>query len=107
MQFVDLATQQKRIRETLEKNIQVVLDHGKYIMGPEIKTLENRLADRKHAVIVVAEGAGQKFFMDDKTEQDASGNIKLKDIGLYLKETISSYFTAKGIDHLNVLRLHG
>jgi dTDP-4-amino-4,6-dideoxygalactose transaminase len=53
MQFVDLATQQKRIRETLEKNIQVVLDHGKYIMGPEIKTLENRLAEYagvRHAV---------------------------------------------------------
>ena len=53
MQFVDLATQQKRIREKLEKNIHVVLDHGKYIMGPEVKTLENRLTEYagvKHAV---------------------------------------------------------
>jgi len=63
-----------------------------------LSALEKRLADRKHAVIVVAEGAGQKFFRDDKTEQDASGNIKLKDIGLYLKETISSYFADKGIE---------
>jgi 6-phosphofructokinase 1 len=60
--------------------------------------LEKRLADRKHAVIVVAEGAGQKFFEDKKNERDASGNIRLKDIGLYLKETISIYFADKGID---------
>jgi dTDP-4-amino-4,6-dideoxygalactose transaminase len=53
MQFIDLATQQKRIREKIEANITAVLDHGKYIMGPEIKTLEQRLADYvgvKHAI---------------------------------------------------------
>jgi 6-phosphofructokinase 1 len=63
-----------------------------------LSALEKRLADRKHAVIVVAEGAGQKFFEDIKNERDASGNIRLKDIGLYLKETISTYFADKGID---------
>lgn len=66
--------------------------------GGLLNALEKRLADRKHAVIVVAEGAGQKFFKDDKNEQDASGNIKLKDIGLFLKDTISSYFSGRGID---------
>jgi len=68
--------------------------------GPSglLSALEKRLAERKHAVIVVAEGAGQKFFADEKSNRDASGNIKLKDIGLYLKETISSFFTGKGID---------
>ena len=53
MQFIDLATQQKRIRDKIEANITTVLDHGKYIMGPEIKTLEQRLADYagvKHAI---------------------------------------------------------
>ena len=63
-----------------------------------LSALEKRLADRKHAVIVAAEGAGQKFFEDDDSERDASGNIKLKDIGLYLKEKISSYFAAKNIE---------
>jgi 6-phosphofructokinase 1 len=63
-----------------------------------LSALEKRLAERKHAVIVVAEGAGQKFFADQKSNRDASGNIKLKDIGLYLKETISSFFAVKGID---------
>ncbi len=65
--------------------------------GPNglLSAIEKRLADRGHAVIVAAEGAGQKFFDDEKTERDASGNIKLKDIGLYLKEAIISYFEAK------------
>jgi len=66
--------------------------------GGLFAALEKRLADRKHAVIVVAEGAGQKFFQNDNNERDASGNIKLKDIGVYLKEAISVYFASKGID---------
>ena len=68
--------------------------------GPNglLTALEKRLADRKHAVIVVAEGAGQKFFENNTNERDASGNIKLKDIGIYLKEAIAAHFTGKGID---------
>jgi len=67
--------------------------------GPNglLEALRMRLADRGHAVIVVAEGAGQKFFDSQKTERDASGNIRLKDIGIYLKESIISFFAAKGI----------
>jgi 6-phosphofructokinase 1 len=70
------------------------------LAGPHglLAALERRLSDRKHAVIVVAEGAGQKFFENKKNERDASGNIKLKDIGLYLREAIASYFAGKGID---------
>jgi 6-phosphofructokinase 1 len=60
--------------------------------------LEKRLDQRRHAVIVVAEGAGQKFFENNTTERDESGNIKLKDIGFFLKDAIVSYFHAKGID---------
>ena len=44
MEFIDLKTQQKRIKETLDANIQRVLAHGNYIMGPEVKELENKLA---------------------------------------------------------------
>ncbi len=44
MQFIDLHAQQKRIRNKIEVNIKKVLDHGKYIMGPEIKELEEKLA---------------------------------------------------------------
>jgi UDP-2-acetamido-2-deoxy-ribo-hexuluronate aminotransferase len=53
MQFIDLAAQQKRIRDQIEANIAAILDHGRYIMGPEIKSLEEKLAQYvgvKHAV---------------------------------------------------------
>lgn len=43
--FIDLAAQQNRIRSRIEKRIRKVLDHGKYIMGPEVSELEERLAD--------------------------------------------------------------
>ena len=44
MQFIDLAEQQRRIRHKIDDRIGVVLDHGKYIMGPEVTELENRLS---------------------------------------------------------------
>ena len=53
MDFIDLAAQQKRIRDRIDANIQSVLEHGKYIMGPEIKALEEKLADfvgARHAI---------------------------------------------------------
>ena len=53
MQFIDLKSQQKQIREKINKRIDNVLDHGKYIMGPEVFELEERLADyvkTKHCV---------------------------------------------------------
>jgi UDP-2-acetamido-2-deoxy-ribo-hexuluronate aminotransferase len=45
MQFIDLSFQQKRIKSKIEENIRKVLDHGKYIMGPEVSELEKKLAD--------------------------------------------------------------
>ncbi|MDD3248822.1 MAG: DegT/DnrJ/EryC1/StrS family aminotransferase [Smithellaceae bacterium] len=53
MDFIDLKTQQKRIKQQLDAGIQKVLAHGSYIMGPEIKELEAKLAAYvgvKHAV---------------------------------------------------------
>jgi UDP-2-acetamido-2-deoxy-ribo-hexuluronate aminotransferase len=45
MEFIDLAAQQERIRDTIEMNIRGVMKHGKYIMGPEVKELEGKLAN--------------------------------------------------------------
>jgi dTDP-4-amino-4,6-dideoxygalactose transaminase len=45
MQFIDLKAQQNRIRESIEANLSAVLDHGRFIMGPEIGELEKTLAD--------------------------------------------------------------
>lgn len=68
--------------------------------GPKglLAALEKRLKQRDHAVIVVAEGAGQKFFKNRQKEKDKSGNIKLQDIGVFLKEAIKDHFTAKKMD---------
>jgi 6-phosphofructokinase 1 len=61
-----------------------------------LAALKQRLRTTSHAVIAVAEGAGQELLEADKSERDASGNIKLKDIGLYLRQQIESYFNAEG-----------
>ncbi len=57
--------------------------------------LERRLDARGHAVILAAEGAGQSLFAP-AGEADASGNARLRDVGLALKERISAYFKSKG-----------
>jgi 6-phosphofructokinase 1 len=56
------------------------------------------LKARSHAVVVVAEGAGQKFFSTPTSpETDASGNPKLGDIGTLLRDRIKDYFKSKDI----------
>lgn len=44
MQFVDLAAQQARIKDKIDGNIQKVLAHGQYVLGPEVEELEEKLA---------------------------------------------------------------
>lgn len=55
--FIDLKAQQGRIRQSIDKRIATVLDHGQYIMGPEIVELETKLADYvgvKHCISVAS-----------------------------------------------------
>lgn len=57
MEFIDLKSQQARIREHLDRRIQAVLEHGRYIMGPEVTELEQRLTDytgAKHCITVAS-----------------------------------------------------
>ncbi len=61
-----------------------------------LREIEGRLERRGHAVIVVAEGAGQKFFRDQPKETDASGNVRLGDIGKFLKKSIEEHFVSQG-----------
>ncbi len=60
--------------------------------------LEERLLQRKHAVILIAEGAGQKFFDTSKKEYDASGNLKLHDIAVFLQDRVKGYFQKRNLD---------
>lgn len=63
-----------------------------------LAALERRFKSGKsHAVIVVAEGAGQEL-MEGEVRKDASGNILKKDIGEYLKTRITDHFKAKQED---------
>ena len=62
-----------------------------------LKALRERLARKGHAVIVAAEGAGQDL-MRDTGARDASGNVRLGDIGLFLRDEIRGYFEKEGIE---------
>ena len=62
-----------------------------------LAALKQRILKRAHAVVVVAEGAGQDLLGTEEAARDASGNVKLKDIGLYLRERIEAYFQAEKI----------
>lgn len=57
-----------------------------------LNTLKKRILLRGHAVIVVAEGAGQELIPSDEETRDESGNIKHKDIGVFLAKEITKYF---------------
>jgi 6-phosphofructokinase 1 len=57
--------------------------------------LEERLKKRKHALVIVAEGAMQDLLIKDK-KTDAGGNIKMADVGTYLRDRIISHFEERG-----------
>jgi 6-phosphofructokinase 1 len=60
--------------------------------------LSRCLDKARHAVIVVAEGAGQTLFAGAKVQKDASGNVLKNDIGVFLKDEIQKHFKAAGRD---------
>ena len=62
-----------------------------------LESLRYRLAKHKSAVIVVAEGAGQELVKGESTT-DASGNKRLADIGLYLKDRINAFFKERNME---------
>ena len=68
--------------------------------GPQglLVALQKRLAERGHGVIVVAEGAGQKYLDGLPEERDPSGNIRLKDIGIFLTDRIRHYFNGLNME---------
>ncbi len=90
-------------------NAALAMNDVNYVLVPEIDFdlygsnglfahLEERLKKRNHAVICLAEGAGQRHIEGDDNAHDASGNVKLKDIGIFLKEKIVEYFKNKNLE---------
>jgi len=62
-----------------------------------LAVLRRRVESRGHAVVVVAEGAGQEL-MDSGGGTDASGNKKLTDVGPWLRDKITSHFKSIGVE---------
>lgn len=60
--------------------------------------LAAKVAGSGHAVVVVAEGAGQRFLEHEPKRRDASGNERLSDFGIFLRDQIRAHFDAHGID---------
>jgi len=65
-----------------------------------LSLLQQRIKSRGHAVIMVAEGAGQEYLrtVDEKSETDPSGNIRLHDVGIFLKNEIEKHFRQKELE---------
>lgn len=62
-----------------------------------LAALKNRILERKHALVVVAEGAGQDLLENSANEYDASGNVVLKDIGHFMRSKIEAFFREEKI----------
>ncbi|GAA4828188.1 ATP-dependent 6-phosphofructokinase [Algivirga pacifica] len=84
-------------------NFVLVPENPFELEGPHgfLPELKKRVQEKKHALVVVAEGAGQNLFenlSEEEVKKDASGNIRYKDIGLFLKDKITEYLTKEGMD---------
>jgi 6-phosphofructokinase 1 len=97
-----------------EVNFAIIPEMDFILEGPQgfLEVLYQRLENKRHALIAVAEGAGQNLFGSESNNNiDASGNVKFHDIGLLLKDKITQYlnekempFTIKYIDPSYIIR---
>ena len=84
-----------------EVNFVIIPEMEFELYGPKgfLTILRKRLERKNHALIVVAEGAGQNLFENNHNTNDASGNIDYKDIGILLKEKIKEEFNNKNFPY--------
>jgi 6-phosphofructokinase 1 len=91
-----------RMSGFIAANAALALNEVNFVLIPEVPfalegekglfaLVEKRLRERRHAVIIVAEGAGQELISAAR-EKDRSGNPRLADIGIYLKGALKTYF---------------
>ncbi|OHD70733.1 MAG: diphosphate--fructose-6-phosphate 1-phosphotransferase [Spirochaetes bacterium RBG_16_67_19] len=94
-------------------NAALALNDVNYVLVPEVpfdlegprglfRVLEDRLRRKKHAVLVVAEGAGQQYVAHPGTLRDQSGNPVLGDIGAFLALQIKRYFKEQTDIYVNI-----
>jgi 6-phosphofructokinase 1 len=93
----------------LTANAAAAINDIDFVLIPEVElklegengflaVLARRVLEKGYTTIAVAEGAGQNLFPDAGKDTDASGNVKLKDIGRHLKEVIPAEFKRLGIE---------
>jgi len=99
-----------RMSGFIAANAALALNEVNFVLVPEVPfalegpgglyaLLEDRLRRRAHAVVIVAEGAGQDFVKDPSGKTDGSGNPVLGDIGTHLRDSIKRHFkTATDLD---------
>lgn len=84
-------------------------DDAHYVLIPEVpfslhgpmgflEHLRRRVSEHGHAVVVVAEGAGQEHIEQEDPGRDASGNIRFGDIGRLLRRTVIEHFADHGME---------
>ncbi|MGB5695768.1 MAG: ATP-dependent 6-phosphofructokinase [Polyangiales bacterium] len=66
--------------------------------GGFLDVLERRILTRGHALVVVAEGAGQHLLTLGNREKDASGNVRHQDIGIFLRDRIRRHFAERQLE---------
>jgi 6-phosphofructokinase 1 len=92
-----------RMSGFIAANAALALAEVNFVLTPEVPfglegpnglfaLVEDRLRKRDHAVIIVAEGAGQEYVKDTVGKTDESGNRTLGDIGNFLKRSLKEYF---------------
>lgn len=85
-----LATGQVNICLIPEQDFDLEGEHG------VLQAIERRLLEKKHCLVLIAEGAGQKYVLDpNNIRKDPSGNVRLGDIGLFMRDKIKEHFDAK------------
>jgi 6-phosphofructokinase 1 len=102
-----------RMSGFIAANAALAMSEVNFVLIPEIpfglegptglhKLMEERLLRRDHAVIIVAEGAGQEYVEDKSGKKDESGNPVLGDIGIFLKDSLKKYFKEKTDIYVNI-----
>ena len=66
--------------------------------GGFLEALERRILTRGHALVVVAEGAGQHLILGENDDKDASGNVRFKDVGIFLRDRIQQHFAERKLE---------
>ncbi len=96
-----------RLSGFVAANAALALNEVNFVLIPEVpfdldgpsglyEALERRFQRKDHAVIAVAEGAGQAHLRPDPTKKDASGNQVLGDVGVFLRDALTDHFREPG-----------